>query len=155
MAELVRDLSNWLEVNTATYKNVPDLDNDKQNADGSPRIWIATPPSPAGEGKIERIKRANSELMARELRFLKARWERLQGLEPSEDAAADTEEMDPVLLGQQWAPLLAAYITNVTLDPEDLARDFHGYLIKALVEDIQGFFADMKARMVMPKSNQR
>ncbi len=149
MAETVYDLSNFIAVNTITYKNVPDIYGETKNADGTERVWKITPPTPAKEEEIERIKRENTDLMGRELLFLKSRWDRIQGKEPEEQAV---EEMDPVLLGEQYARLLAAYVTNVKLDPEELARDFHGKTLEMLVETIQGFFADMKSRQEALKS---
>ena len=146
MAQYVRDLSDFIQVNTIVYRNVPDINGEKLNSDGSEREWKITPPTPDGEEKIERIKRSNTDLMGKELQFLKARWDRIQGNDPEPGAPTADEDMDPLLLGEQYAPLLAAYVTNVELDPDDLKRDFHGKLLEMLVEEIQGFFADMKSR---------
>ena len=146
MAQYVRDLSDFIQVNTIIYRNVPDINGEMKNPDGSDREWKITPPTPDGEEKIERIKRSNTDLMGKELQFLKARWDRIQGNEPEPGAPTADEDMDPLLLGEQYAPLLAAYVTNVELDPDDLKRDFHGKLLEMLVEEIQGFFAEMKSR---------
>lgn len=153
MATQVRDLKDFIALNTARFENVPDMDEGYLNTDGTPRVWVIKPLSPAREMAVERARNENTDHLQRYISYLQSKWEFLQKgeSEPRPSGAEVSDDTDPRVLAEQYAPIVAAMVSNVELDPDDLIEKFHGMLLKFIVEDTQDFFSKVDERMGRPK----
>lgn len=85
--------------------------------------------------------------------FAKRAAEQKKGMGIADEAeAAEAEEV--VTKARIWAPLLAACVQNVSLDPEHLARDFQGLILQKVGAAVVDFFltGQLPAEAMTPPS---
>jgi hypothetical protein len=161
MAHTEHNLEDLLTRNTISFKNVPDMNGEKTNPDGSPRNWIVTPLTVDREREVEMARLKNTDYLQRVIAYNSRRWTNVQeGRDPDKDAdeqpqVTEEEELDPMVTAEKYAPIVAAMVSNVKLDPEELIANFPGILLAYVAEEVTSFFQEVNKRMKETRADRR
>jgi hypothetical protein len=143
MATTTLDLQNILQENTLVFKNVPDINGNTLDENGSPRTWTIRPFTVERERRIAIARLENSDYLQNIIAQSKRRWDAADSGEPLPPA----DEQEPMVTAEQWAPIVAAMVCEPDLDIDDLIENFSGMILRHVGETAEAFFQEGPSKM--------